>query len=266
MIQLRIDRKQYAGQTLFENFELQLQPGELLCLLGPSGCGKTTLLNLIAGIDKRFDGQLGWSAGSDPAAQAKTISYMFQQPRLLPWRTVSQNLALVIEPDQHYRIAPLLAQMGLAERADSYPNSLSLGMARRVALARCLIVEPELILMDEPFVSLDPPTAQEMRQQLQQIRQLRPQTSILFVTHDVREALTLADRILLLGGTPTQVLHRWCGPLEPSQRDAAFLAEQEPRLLDHYRLVATEGDDTNRSGQDRRSAENRAEPWRIASG
>ena len=231
MIRLSIEHKSFLEQVLFESFELELGSGELLCLLGPSGCGKTTLLNLLAGLDKEFKGALQWQTS---AQQTPKLGYMFQQPRLLPWRTVRQNLAWVIDPAQQHRIDPLLAQLGLADYADSYPNRLSLGMARRVALARCLIVDPQLILMDEPFVSLDPPTAAEMRRWIMQVRRSRPQSSILFVTHDIREALSLADRIMVLGERPTRVMHQWQSSLAADERSAEFIREQEQLLLGCY--------------------------------
>ncbi|MEH6650842.1 MAG: ATP-binding cassette domain-containing protein [Motiliproteus sp.] len=256
MIRLQVDQKVVAQRLLFYSFELELQKGELLCLLGPSGCGKTTLLNMIAGLDNNFDGLLqqdvsaaddqngvevgegAMTVGKQPSKQQdrqpQAISYMFQQPRLLPWRTVRQNLQLVIDADRYHRIEPLLASMGLAGSAELYPSALSVGMERRVALARSLIVDPQLILMDEPFVSLDPPTATEMRQQVRRIRQQRPDTSILFVTHDLREAISLADRILILGGDPTRVLHQWHSEVLPEQRDHHYVAAQERLLLDHY--------------------------------
>lgn len=238
MIRLQVDQKIMAQRLLFRAFELELKQGELLCLLGPSGCGKTTLLNMIAGLDNNFDGLLQQRLTEPPSQQSDgpsdAISYMFQQPRLLPWRTVRQNLELVIDVAQYYRVEPILASMGLAGSAELYPSALSVGMERRVALARSLIIDPQLILMDEPFVSLDPLTAAEMRQQVQRIRQQRPGTSILFVTHDLREAIALADRILILGGDPTRVLHQWCGQVAPGQRDSAYVAEQEQQLLVHY--------------------------------
>lgn len=231
MIRLQVTEKGYADKCLFDQFELELKSGELLCLLGPSGCGKTTLLNMIAGLDRRYSGSLEHTA---KLGAEMSLGYMFQQPRLLPWRTLRQNLELVIDASEKDRIEPLLTQLGLLEYADSYPNRLSQGMARRVALARCLIIDPQLILMDEPFVSLDPPTADQMRQMVQQLRDQRRHASILFVTHDIREAVVLADRILVLGGSPTRILHQWQAEREPKMRDWDYIAEQEQLLLSHY--------------------------------
>ncbi|WP_207061186.1 ABC transporter ATP-binding protein [Motiliproteus sp. SC1-56] len=233
MIRLQVDAKDYGARRLFEAFDIRVAPGELLCLLGPSGCGKTTLLNIIAGLDTDYAGTLtGPRAG--PSVDGPAVGYMFQQPRLLPWRTLRQNLQLVVDPEHYHRIAPLLAQMGLGEYIDSYPNRLSLGMARRAALARCLIIDPGLILMDEPFVSLDPPTAAEMRQRIQALRRRRHDRSILLVTHDLREAVQLADRILVLGGSPTRVLHQWQGDRPPEQRSRRYIEQEERKLLHRY--------------------------------
>lgn len=222
MIELWIRQQRYADRVLFEDFRLTLRRGELLCLLGPSGCGKTTLLNLIAGLIPDYDGEL--------LRQHCRISYMFQEPRLLPWRTVRQNLALVLHRARYGRIMPLLRELGLADRAEAFPGELSLGMARRVALARSLIVEPDLILMDEPFVSLDPPTARDLYRRVNGIRSARPDTSILLVTHDIREALLLADRILVLGGRPTAVISEYSPPLPRTERSHENLAPMEQAL------------------------------------
>ena len=245
MISLSIERKRFDSRLLFEQFELQLKAGELLCLLGPSGCGKTTLLNMIAGLDSRFEGQLRcrrllneWRSNGEQDQLAESVepvvSYMFQQPRLLPWRTVRHNLELVAEPQRRAQITPLLASMGLVDCVDQYPNRLSLGMARRVALARALINEPQLLLMDEPFVSLDPQSAAQMQQLLQQIRARHPSTSILLVTHDLREAIGLADRILVLGGSPTRVVGQWQADRPQALRDWEYQREQERYLLSCY--------------------------------
>ena len=132
---------------------------------------------------------------------------MFQNPRLLPWRTVYQNLALVLDggAEADARIATLLEAVGLTAVRDQYPGRLSVGMARRAALARAFVVQPDLLLMDEPFVSLDEPTAQRLRALLLDVWNARP-TTVLFVTHNLREAIQLADRLVLLSAAPTRVL------------------------------------------------------------
>jgi NitT/TauT family transport system ATP-binding protein len=199
-LKIRVRTKRFAPvgaappKLVIQNLELDVPQGQLIALFGPSGCGKTTLLNLIAGLDRDFEGRIaqlpGWRIG-----------YVFQDPRLLPWLTVSDNLRLVLDepPDADARIADWLAAMELAEQGEVFPNRLSLGMARRVALARAFIIKPDLLLMDEPFVSLDDPTAQGLRRVLIELWQ-RHRTTVLFVTHDRTEAVMLATRILRLGG------------------------------------------------------------------
>ena len=210
---LRIDiaRKTFArsadapGKTVFENLHLEIAAGTFLCILGPSGCGKTTLLNLVAGLDGDFQGRIGWTGAA--GSGAPKLGYVFQQPTLLPWRRIGENLRLVMSPAQIERKLDesYLAAMGLADYRDSYPKDLSLGMSRRVALARAFAVEPDLLLMDEPFVSLDEETAQSLRRLLMETWRRKP-TTVLFVTHDSREALQLGQRIVMLGGTPARVV------------------------------------------------------------
>ncbi len=200
LIRLRLSEKNHAGKAVLGRLNLEIRRGELVCLLGPSGCGKTTLLNLLAGLDRNYRGSLEPSGPGGPR-----LSYMFQEPRLLPWRTLEQNLRLVA-PDAGSRIERVLELVGLTRARHQFPAQLSLGMARRVALARSFIIEPDLLLMDEPFVSLDPPTAEGLRRHLAVLRREKPDLAILLVTHDIQEALSLADRVLLLGGAPSEVV------------------------------------------------------------
>ena len=172
-----------------------LRRGEIMALVGPSGCGKTTLLRLIGGLDSAFEGELRWTGGMPPR-----IGTVFQEPRLLPWRTVAQNIALARPPDPAAADA-LLDVLGLSGVRDAYPGALSLGMARRVAIARAFAVQPELVLLDEPFVSLDPAMAERGRRVLLDAWRARPTTALL-VTHDMAEAASLADRILALSNVP----------------------------------------------------------------
>ena len=192
-----------APVVALRDLHFSVKPGEFVCVFGPSGCGKTTLLNIIAGLDSNFSGRV--EGGGDSSRGSPVIGYVFQTPRLLPWRTVAENIQLVLRPGQNTGIVDeLLAMTGLREFRDTYPERLSVGMSRRVALVRAFAVEPDLLLMDEPFVSLDEATAQKLRQMLLDIWQSRP-TTVLFVTHDTREAILLADRIVKLTASPGTV-------------------------------------------------------------
>ncbi|MGH8550584.1 MAG: ABC transporter ATP-binding protein [Methylococcales bacterium] len=185
-----------------KDLQFSVQSGEFSCLVGPSGCGKTTLLNLIAGLDHDFDGRIA----IDTPEQQALIGYVFQEPRLLPWRNVRQNVECALQPGRpHEAIDELLAELGLEQVQQVYPERLSLGMSRRVALARAFAIRPNLLLMDEPFVSLDAPTARKVRNLLAEVWNQRPHT-VLFVTHDVREAIMLADRLVFLSHAPARVV------------------------------------------------------------
>lgn len=218
------------GHVALENLSLTVGHAELVCLLGPSGCGKTTLLNIIAGLDRDFEGRLALprhGGSGDPV-----LGYVFQEPRLLPWRTVRQNLELVLPPGRRGSgiVDDLLAAAGLSGFAEAYPQRLSLGMTRRVALVRAFAVEPDLLLMDEPFVSLDAPTARQLRRLLIEIWQRRP-TTVLFVTHDLREAIQIADRILLLSPAPGRLVADIPVELPRSARDDEAAVEAFRRRL-----------------------------------
>ena len=171
--------------------------GDRICLMGPSGIGKTTLLNLIAGLD-------GSTRRTQPIVpDTVRIGYLFQEHRLLPWRTLRQNLMLV--GVKASRVPELLAQVGLEECADLLPDQLSLGMARRAALARCLAVEPDLLLLDEPFASLDAGRAEELQALILSLLKARPGVAMICVTHEWRDARRLADRVWYLSGKPARL-------------------------------------------------------------
>jgi len=197
---VRVRRKAFDEKPVLEGLEFDLGEREIVALVGPSGCGKTTLLKIIGGLDSDYDGTIGW-----PDGRAPRIGTIFQEPRLLPWRTVRQNLTLVLPPDAHAAAEELLRHLGLWSFRDSFPPTLSLGMARRVAIARAFAIAPELVLLDEPFVSLDPEMAQRSRDVLLEAWRERA-TSVLLVTHDPVGAAALADRILVLSPRPARIV------------------------------------------------------------
>jgi ABC-type nitrate/sulfonate/bicarbonate transport system ATPase subunit len=203
VLQLRIESKDFHTDRgtlpVLGQIELTLAAREIVAIVGPSGCGKTTLLRIVGGLDTDFVGELQWFRGSVPR-----IGQVFQEPRLLPWRTVRQNV-LLAQHDPNPPVADeLLEALDLAAFRDAYPSKLSLGMARRVAIARAFAIEPELVLLDEPFVSLDPAMAERSREVLLKAWHARP-TAGLLVTHDHDEAAALADRIVVLDCRPARI-------------------------------------------------------------
>jgi ABC-type nitrate/sulfonate/bicarbonate transport system ATPase subunit len=205
-LEIRIERKAFpaAGRRgpvqVLKDIELSVAAGSFVAITGPSGCGKTTLLNIVAGLDRDFGGSVAF-------ASKPHLAYVFQTPRLLPWRTVSENVALAL-PSGDPRVArvqELLVQVGLGEVAAAHPERLSLGMERRAALARAFILDPDFLLMDEPFVSLDEAAAQDLRALLRKLCSGRLVT-VLFVTHNTMEAVALATRVVRLSAAPASIV------------------------------------------------------------
>lgn len=184
-----------------KNIAFEVRQGEFACLLGPSGCGKTTTLRILLGLDRDFSGTFQLPQGG-----SRRIAAVFQEPTLLPWRTVEQNVRLALPKSlKDADLGPLFESLGLAGMQTLYPSELSLGLARRVALARAFATEPAVLLLDEPFVSLDENTALRLRELLMEVWSARP-TTALMVTHNVREALMLSDRIIVLSARPGHVI------------------------------------------------------------
>ncbi len=265
-IQININNFTYptATQPTIANLRLSLNSEEFICLVGPSGCGKTTLLNIIAGLDDDYDGEIMGRTGSlgNRSMRCSTscihavvpiatlppslavvgqqhthpkIGYVFQNPRLLPWRTVRENIELALDGRQHPDVIDtLLEVMQLTQSQHSYPERLSLGMSRRVSIIRAFAVDPDVLLMDEPFVSLDAPTARQVRELLLKLWRQRPHT-VLFVTHDLREAIALADRLIFLSAAPMQVISEIIVPIARSERNNELAIESfRQQLLQNH--------------------------------
>lgn len=187
-----------------EGIDLAIDHGEFVCLLGPSGCGKTTLLNILSGLDQADAGTVVVQAAD--AARAPVLGYMFQESRLLPWLSVADNIAFVLDgrPARGSRrdaVDYWLDRVGLAGRGDDFPRQLSIGQQQRVAVARALIIRPDVLFMDEPFSALDELTASRMREELLELWG-ETNATVVFVTHNPMEATFLADRIVVMTGSP----------------------------------------------------------------
>jgi NitT/TauT family transport system ATP-binding protein len=233
-LDIRVVRKIYPAsgvrdaQPVLKNIAIKIEPRSFVVLTGPSGCGKSTLLNIIAGLDSEFEGEIKLG-GPDTR-----VGYIFQSPRLLPWRTVRQNIELAL-PDgdpKHAQIDEILAQVGLEGFGSQYPERLSLGMQRRAALARGFITEPDVLLMDEPFVSLDDPTAQGLRELLIALWNRRP-TTVIFVTHDRTEAVMLGTRILRMSAANATIVSDDTVSLSTSDRTDKDKVRAEQNRIFH---------------------------------
>ena len=199
-------------ETAISSIDLSIASGEFVGVVGKSGCGKTTLLKVISGLVKPDEGKVVFNGVSPKgvAGARRRVGMMFQSPLLLPWRTVLGNILLPIEilgenPESYLnRAAELVERTGLRGYENSYPWELSGGMQQRVALCRALIHKPDLLLLDEPFSSLDAITREDMWVLLESLYLSEKYTAVL-VTHDIREAVFLADRVVVMGGKPGRI-------------------------------------------------------------
>ena len=190
---------------IFKSLNIKITKGQFVVFFGPSGCGKTTLLNIIAGLDKNFDGSI--VTENNKLNSKKKISYMFQTPRLFPWLTAFNNILFPIKKEKNCeKIAfNLIKKVGLEKYKNQYPDKLSGGMQRRIALARAFAPNPNILLLDEPFISIDKKISNSLRKLLIKLwRKNKP--TIVFVTHDLDEAIELADRIFFLSNLPAKIL------------------------------------------------------------
>ena len=194
-----------GGLRALEDISFDVHPREFVCVLGPSGSGKTTLLRILAGLIPATSGSFMFGHGEQPS-----IGMVFQEANLMPWRTVTENIKLPLEvknidtPTAHMKAQEMIELVGLQGFEDALPRDLSGGMAQRVAIARALIHDPDLLLLDEPFASLDAMTRERMWMELSRIWHARQKT-VIMVTHSINESLFLADRVLVLTQRPGKV-------------------------------------------------------------
>ena len=201
---LKVQNKQ-SKNVILKNLNFIIKKSQFVSIFGPSGCGKTTLLNIISGLDKDFDGSVQtFNSATNPN---KNISYMFQAPRLFPWLTAIENVKFPIKKKKNCeKIAfEFIKKIGLERYKNQYPNRLSGGMQRRIALARAFAPNPNILLLDEPFISIDRKISNLLRKLLIKLWK-KNKPIIIFVTHDLDEAIELADRICFLSNLPSKIL------------------------------------------------------------
>jgi ABC-type nitrate/sulfonate/bicarbonate transport system ATPase subunit len=236
-LEIDIERKAYTladggARLVFKAFSLTIAEGAIVALLGPSGCGKSSLLRIVAGLDGAFSGTV--------SNAAQRIGMVFQEPRLLPWRSVADNLRLAAPELTDAALKDLLNGFELDGHDGDYPGQLSLGLARRAALARAFAINPDLILLDEPFASLDRALHQRLRALLA-TRIGASKMTALIATHDLDDALLLADEVIFLDGAPARILGRL--PIATPRRKRDEDLTNLRRLAANYQVIASAGDD-----------------------
>jgi NitT/TauT family transport system ATP-binding protein len=221
-----------AAVRALDQVTLAAEPGEFTCLIGASGCGKSTLLNLVAGLDAPTSGEI---------SVAGRVALMFQEPGLFPWLTAARNVELALrargvgKAERRARTAELLETVHLGGFGNKRPHELSGGMRQRVALARALAQDADVLLMDEPFGALDAMTRDLLHDELDRVREGRDLT-VLFVTHNVREAVRLGDRVVLLSSRPGRIIADYKVPIDrPRRIDSAPVAELAGTITDRLR-------------------------------
>ncbi|MBE6950479.1 MAG: ABC transporter ATP-binding protein [Ruminococcaceae bacterium] len=237
-LQVKNVSKSFDGKLILDDITVELNRGELVCLLGVSGGGKTTLFNIISGLVKPDAGQVLLD-GADITGKPGSISYMLQKDLLLPYRTIADNVALplilkgVKKREARERVSPLFAQFGLEGTQRKYPAQLSGGMRQRAALLRTYLFSQDVALLDEPFSALDTLTKSAIhRWYLEVMEQIR--LSTLFITHDIDEAILLSDRIYLLSGQPGRIVEEIVID-EPKPRSADF--NLTPEFLEYKKRI-----------------------------
>lgn len=222
--------------NVIADVSFDLNHGEIVSIVGPSGCGKSTLLNLLCGLTAPSTGTVKWY-GSESVGMPKRVGYMLQKDLLFPWRTTIQNVMLGLEmhrvaPDERYqRASVLLERLGLKEFHNHYPSTLSGGMRQRVALARTLVNDPEVLLLDEPFAALDFQTKLLLEGDMATLVRSE-RRSLLLITHDVDEAVSLSDRVIVLSHRPAKIRAIHSIDLDSDRTD--MMAARDSRRFNEY--------------------------------
>lgn len=230
-------------RQILKNINIDISAGEFICLLGPSGCGKSTILNLLSGLDTDYEGRIfieGKLIEGDGTDQRKKMAYLFQEPRLLPWMTVEKNIYFALQcagfPKKEWSdiTQKYLDMVNLGNMRKQYIHQLSGGMQHRVSIARAFAVQPDILLMDEPFSALDELTARNLRESLLKIWR-EDRKTVLFVTHNATEATFLSDRIFMLKANPGELeeIHPVNLP-RPRQIDSPELFDENRKVVKRF--------------------------------
>jgi len=232
MLEVNIDSKHFDiraddGLEVLRNLHFNCATDSFTSIVGPSGCGKTTTLKCILGLDNDYTGSVTANGKTDGS---RKMSAVFQEPRLLPWRTVEQNVRLALKQPDDNKLDTLFEELGLTEHRNFYPTALSLGLARRAGLARALALEPSILVLDEPFVSLDDETAGRLRKLLARVWSARSCTALM-VTHNLLEAIELSDRILFFSPSPSTVIGTYDIEIPRAQRNLEIIMKVRADIL-----------------------------------
>lgn len=237
MLDINIESKVFsvadsADLEAIKQLQFAVKPDSFTSIVGPSGCGKSTTLRIVLGLDTDYKGSIQFPNSARVAA-------VFQEPCLLPWRTVEQNVRLALpESLKDQSLTELFSILGIQEMKDFYPSELSLGLARRASLARAFATEPGLLVLDEPFVSLDEETAVRLRKLLLQVWQARPVTALM-VTHNLREAIELSDQVIFLSSRPARVIEQVEIDTPRDERDTQAVNDWFDKLAKYLRSQTT---------------------------
>ncbi len=232
LLEAIVEDKRFGDARILEDIDVRIEQGEIVALVGPSGCGKSTLLRIIAGLERDYSGGVALK-GEKLAGRSSRIGFIFQEPRLLPWLTVAQNIAFSLgeKGASHPRVASLLSDVGLEGYGGALPKQLSGGQAQRVSIARGLVTQPQVLLLDEPFSAVDAFTRMKLQDLLLRVTR-RHDTTLVLVTHDLDEALYLGDRVLIMSTNPGVVRREInVGLSHPRDRRDPTLAEIKSELL-----------------------------------